>query len=198
MRRIVLMAGMAAMLFAFHGQARAVSFTLDGYDVSLNDQDPGLVLRWTPVLEQPYTYDLELGGSIQVRLFQIGTDESYVNLDDIFWKEIDVTFDFSNPDVIHRVEGETRGRWLLQDGVVRWQGPVFFSFAETGLFSVALTDARFDLGRTADIWATFSLEREGETGPAPVPEPATAFLLGSGLIGLGWSLRKGKASRKKA
>jgi len=187
---------MALIMFvAFQGKAEAFNFTLGSYQISLNDSDPGLVLHGKPILEQPYTYHLNVGESIHVPLFEISTNESYANLDDLFWKEIFVTFDFSAPDVADAVEGQTRGRWFFQDGVVRWNGPRSFSFGDAGSFSVALMDTEFGLPGFADVWATIRYDREG-VGAAPVPEPATILMLGSGFMGLGWVLRRKKAMKE--
>ena len=190
MNRTVWIACFVIVLFGFHGEARAFTFALDSYDVSLHDTDPGLVLQWAPILERPYFFDLDLGESIEVLLFEIGTGEAYVNLDDMLWKEILVSFMFTNPVAWGQAEGRTRGRWLSQDGVVRWNGPAMFGFDGTGMLTASLLDTRFDLKGTAGVWASFENVREGETGTAPVPEPATALLLGSSLLGVGWALRR--------
>jgi len=64
------------------GSADALQFTLDSYNVTLNNRDPGLVLYWNPILRMPASFDLEVGESRTFDLFQLGTNESWSNPDD--------------------------------------------------------------------------------------------------------------------
>jgi hypothetical protein len=115
----------------------------------------------------------------------------------MFWKEIYVSFDFSDPETDGDITGSTRGRFVFQDGVVRWDGPEEFSFAGgDGLFTITLSDVCFEVPGSQDVWATIRYER-GPEAQAPVPEPATGLLLGSGLVGL-IALRGRSLFRKSA
>ena len=89
------------------GTASALVFTLDSYDVTLNDNDPGLALYWSPILSTPASADLEVGDSITFALFELGTYETWSNPDDEEEQIISVEFDFSSPEANATVTGET-------------------------------------------------------------------------------------------
>ncbi|WP_008314374.1 PEP-CTERM sorting domain-containing protein [Leptolyngbya sp. PCC 6406] len=173
--------------------AEATTFKLDSYNVNLNDQDPGLVLDWAPILGTPATADLEVGESTSTKLFTLWTDETAVNLDDLASKPISVDFTFSLPKVFGgTVGGETKGFrslfGVIQGGQVIWDGPSVFAFGNGGLLEVTLSDTIFNKGlfglnegekHGAKIHATFKLVSDH----VDVPEPTA--LLGLGLLGLG-------------
>jgi hypothetical protein len=187
---------LATGILGFAGTASALTFTLDSYAVLANSSDPGLVLFWNPILTTPTSVDLEVGETAKFRLFEIGTHETWVNPDDMFWKEIYVSFNFSDPTMEGDITGSTRGRFVFQDSVVRWDGPQELSFGDGGLFTITLSNVSFGVPGSTDVWATIRYA-QAETQAAPAPEPATGMLLGTGIAGL-IGLRRLSLFRKKA
>lgn len=184
MKKLLFLGTAALMFLCGQGKASALSFVLDDYDVALHESGPGLRLYWTPILTMPAFLNIEEGKrSDPFPLFRIGTREGAPQWDDLWPKEIYVSFDFSSPEISDGIGGWSRGRLLFNDGVVRWDGPTDFYFGETGRFRVELTDARFRLPGSADIMASISYV-QADTRALAVSEPATVLLLGCGLLAL--------------
>ena len=191
MRKVLLVLFAFLIVCSFSSGASALNFTLNSYDVNLNDSDPGLKLDWAPILGTPISADFEVGDTLAgVPLFKIWADESAVNNDDKVPQPISVDFGFSSPEIFGgAVTGSTYGvtggfKGFFQKGAVAWDGPVQLAFGpgDTGLFEISLSDAYFNKGifwglgcRGATIYADFTYVQ------ASVPEPGTIALLLCGL-----------------
>ncbi len=195
-KAIVVCFAVLAMLMAAN-VAKADQVQLGDYNVTLNQTDPGLILNWSRDLNVPTAvWNLAVGQSVTVSLFDIWTTESFVNMDDKIARDISVVFNFLKPsDVSGTLDGSTVGRSLLcgifQYGQVKWDGPLKLDFGNGAVLQIALSDAVFNpgflgLGKCgADVFATFTLL----SGSTAVPEPSTMILLVPGLFLVG-ALRK--------
>jgi hypothetical protein len=186
---------MATLIFGMGGMAGADTFTLNSYNVSLRTVDPGLVLYWNPILTQPTTWNLNVGQNTGwFNLFRVGTSEGVVNIsDDLTPYPISASFVWTAPPgtVPDNVNGQTLGwtLFLVDGGIVDWSdSPAVFDFGNGGQFNLALNDGFFGVPGSDVIKARLTYV---SAPAASVPEPATMFLLGSGLIGLaGFARRK--------
>jgi hypothetical protein len=148
------------------------------------------VLWEKDLLPEPSTFDLNgIGDSHSTTLFKVGTKETALNLDDLVPYSIAVTFNFSSPALFGgNMYGITGAAWLGRSfGYVLWDNPLLLAFGNGGLLQVTLSNAVFGLPGAAEISANFVLTNGHSV---PVPEPASALLIGLGLAAGATALRR--------
>ena len=180
--------------------SHATNFKLDNYTITLNTEDPGLVLDSRHMLAEPYTFDLSSdpsagNHSATVDLFKIWTTESAINDDDKLAKPISVALAFSQPPPPFgdNIDGETVGATKLagfyQEGKVIWNGSTTFNFGPLGDGELigSLSNETFNEGifwgtgcKGAVVQLTLTYQKEA----SPVPEPTILLLMGVGLLGV--------------
>ncbi len=143
-------------------------------------------------------FDLEVGEHVTFGLFDIWTNERYVNKDDRYPQALDVAFNFVSPVTDGSVSGAVKGKSFfgIQWGKVTWDNPVIFTFGQTGKFALSLSNEVFNygwfgLGEGYHRGATVHLTAKYlSPDVAPVPLPAAGLLLIGGLFGLGFVSRR--------
>ena len=188
----------AAASFAMTASA-AVTFDGSATVTQLNTSDPGLVLYANPIHFGPFTLDLDTATatprSFTANVLTIGTNEGSIGLgEDTRWFDIALSFAFTSPTGVAtgtQLTGSTRGVWLTQEGIVRWDSPIVFNFGDGGSFRLTLSDVDFGTPGSATVRGTFRLLSE----PTPaVPEPASWAMMIAGMGVVGASMRRRKVA----
>jgi hypothetical protein len=155
------------------------------------------------VAPDPFAFDLTAGESKTFHLFDIWTDETYVNGDDERAKPISADFNFILPKSFGgSVTGTTNGYrsglfGIFQGGELAWDGPADLAFGpkDDGHLTVSLSDATFNDGFLglfggpcfgASVDATVTLLHDATA----VPEPSELALFGLGLLLTGALVRR--------
>jgi hypothetical protein len=167
--------------------AHALSVSVD-YSVSVHNADPGLAV-WSNPSGGSLSFDLgSTGDAFSTTLFELGTDETALNRDDVIPYSINVDFDFTSPDGLSgTASGITGAAWLGRSfGYVVWDNPLVLAFGNYGSLGISLTNATFGLPGATPVGATFTLlQADGSSGGGTrVPEPSSAILFGLGAVAL--------------
>lgn len=205
--------GLAAAAVAILGLAgfapasAAVNFT-GGYTVEVNKKDPGLKIS-TDRETGSLGFNLDVGSTVSVDLFDIWTDEKAINWDDKIPSPMSVAFNFTAPEFDGLASGTTVGASfdflgvpVLEYGKLVWDEKLIeLAFGNGGLLQISLSDVIFNKGflgtSSGEFWgatvsADFTLVSDST---AVIPLPAGLPLLLSGMGGLAFlRWRRGAAA----
>ena len=195
-------AGVALLLGVLAPAALAVSkyYEISGGSVNGNFADPGLVINTSlaPGLSGT-SFILNDGGSSSFNFFNVWTNETTVNSDDLVAMNISATLNFSDPLTGATVNGVTFGGsvifGLAQWGQIQWNGPTTITLGDRE-FSLALSNEVFNpgvfglsggqgCGAMVKATVTQILSSGASTTGTSVPDNgSTAMLLGVAVTGL--------------
>ncbi len=179
-------------------------YEISGGSITGNVSDPGLVVNTSLAPGLPGTsFTLNDGQSNTFNFFNIWTNETTVNADDLVAMNISATLNFADPATGATVNGVTFGGsiifGLVQWGQIQWNGPTTITLGDRQ-FSLALSDEIFNPGLfglgngpgcgamvKAKVTQIFSNTPNGVSVP---DQGNTAMLLGAAVIGCAVFARK--------
>lgn len=189
----------AAALSVSAGIVDAATFKGD-YSVSYNEDDPGLVVQVQPDNGNFGPFDLDVGEWHIFHIFDIWTDETWVNKDDRHKQDISVNFNFHTPVAAGQLDGTTKGKTFFgfQWGQMNWDNPLTLSFGPGGtgqmkIYIFGEHHNKFNKG----FFGLHEGEHYGSKVYAkikytiePIPLPTTGLMLFAGVLGLAAARRR--------
>jgi hypothetical protein len=171
---------------------------------TVHSSGSGLVIE-TQSINSNLNFTLNaVGQSVSSNLFNIYTNETQVDPDDLSAKPISVAFNFTSPAFGGVLSGTTFGEsffGVFQNGALTWNnsGTGIFNFGNGGKLQVNLNDTEFNSG----LYGLDQGVRDGGTVTAKftllamtsaAPEPATWAFMIFGFGAAGYSLRRRRVS----